>query len=160
MGHAKPFAFDAQYHGADDVNQYLCGTPSILGMSALDAALDVWQNVSILQVRAKSIALADVFIELVQRQACLADLRLCSTKNSQQRDSQLAFAHEHAFAIWQALIEKHVIADFRAPNILRFGFTPLYTSFEDVWSAVNILADVVQTGLYTEPRFKRTSKVT
>ena len=160
MGHAKPFAFDAQYECAASINQYLCGTPSVIAMSALDAALDVWESVKISDVRAKSIALADVFIALVHSHASLADLRLSSTEDSIQRGSQLAFSHNHAFAICQALIEKGVIADFRAPNILRFGFTPLYTSFEDVWNAVNTLVDVVTTKLYAEPRFNLAGKVT
>ena len=160
MGHAKPFAFDAQYECVASINQYLCGTPSVIAMSALDAALDVWESVKISDVRAKSIALADGFIALVHSHASLADLRLSSTEDSIQRGSQLAFSHNHAFAICQALIEKGVIADFRAPNILRFGFTPLYTSFEDVWNAVNTLVDVVTTKLYAEPRFNLAGKVT
>ncbi len=160
MGHAKPFAFNAHYERPESINQYLCGTPSVIAMSALDAALDVWENVKIGDVRAKSIALADMFITLVQSHASLVDLRLCSTEDSNQRGSQLAFSHNQAFAICQALIEKGVIADFRAPNILRFGFTPLYTSFEDVWNAVNILVDVVTTKLYAEPRFNLPGKVT
>ena len=101
-----------------------------------------------------------MFIALVHSHASLADLRLSSTEDSIQRGSQLAFSHNHAFAICQALIEKGVIADFRAPNILRFGFTPLYTSFEDVWNAVNTLVDVVTTKLYAEPRFNLAGKVT
>jgi kynureninase len=160
MGHAKPFAFNAEYQGADNINQYLCGTPSVIAMSALDAALDVWQNVDISQIREKSIALAEVFIKLLQTHLCLSDLRLCSTENACQRGSQLAFSHIDAFAICQALIEKGVVADFRAPNILRFGFTPLYTSFEDIWNAVTILAEVVKTQLYTQPRFNLAGKVT
>ena len=160
MGHAKPFAFDAKYQRANNINQYLCGTPSVIAMSALDAALDVWQDVDISKIREKSIALADVFIKLVQTHSCLSDLRLCSTENSSQRGSQLAFSHTDAFAICQALIEKGVIADFRAPNILRFGFTPLYTSFEEIWQAVAILAEVVKSQLYTQPRFNLAGKVT
>ncbi len=160
MGHAKPFAFDAKYQRANNINQYLCGTPSVIAMSALDAALDVWQDVDISKIREKSIALADVFIKLVQTHSCLRDLHLCSTENSSQRGSQLAFSHTYAFAICQALIEKGVIADFRAPNILRFGFTPLYTSFEDIYQAVTILAEVVKTQLYTQPRFNLAGKVT
>jgi kynureninase len=132
----------------------------VIAMSALDAALDVWQDVDISQVREKSIALADVFIKLVQTHSCLSDFRLCSTENSSQRGSQLAFSHTDAFAICQALIEKGVIADFRAPNILRFGFTPLYTSFEEIWQAVAILAEVVKSQLYTQPRFNLAGKVT
>ena len=160
MGHAKPFAFDAKYQRANNINQYLCGTPSVIAMSALDAALDIWQDIDISQIREKSIALADVFIKLVQTHSCLRDLHLCSTEDSSQRGSQLAFSHTDAFAICQALIEKGVIADFRAPNILRFGFTPLYTSFEDIYQAVTILAEVVKTQLYTQPRFNLAGKVT
>lgn len=160
MGHAKPFAFDAAYQPSPNINQFQCGTPSVISMSALDAALDVWQDVDMLQIRNKSAALADVFIKLLQINTCLDDLVLCSPENIQQRGSQLAFSHYAAFAICQALIEKGVIADFRAPNILRFGFTPLYTSFEDIWQAVTILVNIIKNGLYKEQRFNITLKVT
>jgi kynureninase len=160
MGHAKPFAFEPEYQGAANINRFQSGTPSVISLSALDAALDVWQGVNMLQVRNKSEALADVFIELVQMNDCLCDLVLCSPDFAKQRGSQLAFSHYAAFAICQALIEKGVIADFRAPNILRFGFTPLYTSFEDVWLAVATLANIVESKLYQELRFNVTLKVT
>jgi len=160
MGHAKPFSFDPEYQSASNINQFLSGTPCVISMSALDAALDVWQDVDILEVRQKSIALCDVFIRTVQMHDCLHELQLCSPSTANQRGSQLAFSHDNAFAICQALIEKGVIADFRAPNILRFGFTPLYTSFEDIWQAVNTLVDVVENELYKEPRFNLALKVT
>jgi kynureninase len=160
MGHAKPFAFDAQYHPFPNINQFQCGTPSVISMSALDAALDVWQDVDMLQIRNKSEALAAVFIKLINLNACLHELILCSPDIAHQRGSQLAFSHDAAFSICQALIEKGVIADFRAPNILRFGFTPLYTSFEDVWKAVTTLVNIVESKLYREPRFNITLKVT
>jgi len=160
MGHAKPFAFDAKYTAAPNINQFQCGTPSVISMSALDAALDVWQNVDMLHIRKKSAKLADVFIELIQMNDCLTDLILISPNVAQQRGSQLAFSHDDAFAICQALIEKGVIADFRAPNILRFGFTPLYTSFEDVWKAVTTLVNIIESELYREPRFNVSLKVT
>jgi len=160
MGHAKPFAFDSKYQAATNINRFQCGTPSVISMSALDAALDVWQDVSMLQIRTKSVELADVFLQLIQANECLHDLLLCSPHLAEQRGSQLAFSHYSAFAICQALIEKGVIADFRAPNILRFGFTPLYTSFEDVWIAVTTLAKIVASGLYKEPRFSLPLKVT
>jgi kynureninase len=160
MGHAKPFNFDGKYTPSPSINQFLSGTPSVLAMSALDAALDVWQNVDMLQIKTKSKALAGVFMQLMQLNICLHDLILYSPEVAEQRGSQLAFSHHDAFAICQALIEKGVIADFRAPNILRFGFTPLYTSFEDVWLAVTTLADVVESKLYKEPRFNITLKVT
>jgi kynureninase len=91
---------------------------------------------------------------------CLHELILCSPDVAALRGSQLAFTHDAAFAICQALIEKGVIADFRAPNILRFGFTPLYTSFEDIWLAVTTLVNIVESKLYVEPRFNITLKVT
>jgi kynureninase len=160
MGHAKPFAFDAEYAPATNINQFQCGTPSVISMSALDAALDVWQDVSMLQIRNKSEALADTFIRLIQMHDCLLDLILCSPNVAELRGSQLAFSHDDAFAICQALIEKGVIADFRAPNILRFGFTPLYTSFEDIWLAVVTLVNIVESKRYKEQRFNITLKVT
>ena len=160
MGHAKPFAFDAQYHPFPNINQFQCGTPSVISMSALDAALDVWQDVDMLQIRNKSEALAAVFTKLINMNECLHELILCSPDIAHQRGSQLAFSHDAAFSICQALIEKGVIADFRAPNILRFGFTPLYTSFEDIWKAVTTLVDIVESELYKNPRFNIALKVT
>ena len=160
MGHAKPFAFDAQYHTSLNINQFQCGTPSVISMSALDAALDVWQDVDMLQIRNKSEALAAVFTKLINMNECLHELILCSPDIAHQRGSQLAFSHDAAFSICQALIEKGVIADFRAPNILRFGFTPLYTSFEDIWKAVTTLVDIVKSDLYKNPRFNIALKVT
>ena len=160
MGHAKPFAFTSEYQAANNINQFLSGTPSVISMSALDSALDVWQDVDMLDIRQKSIALCDTFISAVQMHDCLYQLQLCSPSAASQRGSQLAFSHDNAFAICQALIEKSIIADFRAPNILRFGFTPLYTSFEDIWQAVTTLVDVVASELYKEPRFNLALKVT
>ena len=160
MGHAKPFAFDAQYHPFPNINQFQCGTPSVISMSALDAALDVWQDVDMLQIRNKSEALAAVFIKLINLNTCLHELILCSPDIAHQRGSQLAFSHDAAFSICQALIEKGVIADFRAPNILRIGFTPLYTSFEEIWKAVTTLVDIVKSDLYKNPRFNIALKVT
>jgi kynureninase len=160
MGHEKPFAFDAEYAPAPNINQFQCGTPNVISMCALDTALDVWQDVNMVQIRNKSKALANTFLELIHTHSCLEDLDLCSPDDAKQRGSQLAFSHDDAFAICQALIEKGVIADFRAPNILRFGFTPLYTSFEDVWLAVTTLAEIVKSEYYKEQRFNVTLKVT
>ncbi|GAC19826.1 kynureninase [Paraglaciecola arctica] len=160
MGHSKPFAFNPEYQAASNINQFQCGTPSVISMSVLDAALDVWQDVDMLQIRTKSVELAEVFLQLIQGNECLHDLLLCSPKLAEQRGSQLAFSHHDAFAICQALIEKGVVADFRAPNIIRFGFTPLYTSFEDVWRAVTTLTNIVESGFYKEQRFNITLKVT
>ncbi|MEP1445617.1 MAG: kynureninase [Paraglaciecola sp.] len=160
MGHTNPFAFDTHYQASSNINQFQCGTPSVIAMSALDVALDVWRNVDMLTIQTKSVALSQVFLRLMQQHQPLDDLTLCSPVDAKQRGSQLAFSHNDAYAICQALIEKGVIADFRAPNMIRFGFTPLYTSFEDVWRAINTLRDVVESKLYQAQRFKVAAKVT
>jgi kynureninase len=160
MGHAKPFAFSPAYEASDNINHFQSGTPSVIAMSALDAALDVWEGVDIQQVRHKSLALADLLIELVANAPSLSEFVLCSPKEGSERGSQVAFAHQDAYAICQALIEQKVIADFRAPNILRFGLTPLYTSFQDIESAVEIMLNIVESMIYKETRFNKTQKVT
>lgn len=160
MGHATPFSFDPEYQASPNIQQFQCGTPSVISMSALDAALDVWQDVDMTQIKNKSAALADVFMGLLKTHECLNDLTLCSPASSEHRGSQLAFSHKDAFAICQALIEKNVIADFRAPNIIRFGFTPLYTSFKDVWLAVASLARILESESYKEQGFNIPLKVT
>ncbi|MGS2720671.1 kynureninase [Paraglaciecola aestuariivivens] len=160
MGHAKPFAFSPIYQSANNIEHFQCGTPSVIAMSALDAALEVWQDVDLDLVRHKSLALGQLLIDLVEQQPSLADFVLCSPKDQSERGSQVAFAHPNAFEICQALIAQNVIADFRAPNILRFGLTPLYVSFEDIAKTVSILSEIVENQIYTEKRFNQTQKVT
>ena len=160
MGHAEPFAFEGQYRNGRGMLQFLCGTPPILSLSALDAALDLWRDVDLEVVREKSVALGELFLELVAHEPCLGDFELASPADSASRGSHLALRHGHAYEICQALIERGVITDFRAPDLLRIGFTPLYTSYRDVWHAVRTLAEVVTEALYREPRFAVRAKVT
>ncbi|MDN7136103.1 kynureninase [Pseudidiomarina terrestris] len=160
FGHARPFVFDAQFEATDGIGKMLSGTPSILAMSAVDAALDVFADVTMVQVREKSIGLAELFLELLEQTGLAREFDCISPKTAQQRGSQLSFAHPDAYAICQALIEHKVIADFRAPNYLRVGFTPLYTSFTDIGRAVARLAEIMQTRAYTDPRFQTRQAVT
>ena len=160
MGHSQPFTFNPDYQAAESIHQYLVGTPSILAMSAMDAALDVWNDVDMGQVRAKSIELADLFMQLVDERPTLKSLKLCSTRKGNDRGSQLAYSHDNAYAICQALIEKGVIADFRAPNILRLGFTPLYTSYKDIWNAVGYLSEIIESEEFLKPQYSMKAKVT
>ena len=160
MGHAEPFTFNAIYQPANTIHQYLTGTPSVIAMSALDAALDLWHDVDLHQIREKSLALGELLVSLVQQQPSLKDFSLASPKSKHQRGSQVGFAHPDAYAICQALIAENVIADFRAPNILRFGLTPLYTSFQEVERAVSILTKTVQSKVYKQARFMQAQKVT
>jgi len=160
MGHSAPFSFSADYSGADGVNRYLCGTPAILSMSALDAALDVFADVDMQVIRSKSLRLAKLCLDLFAQLPALSALQLASPLNDEERGSQLAFSHPDAYAICQALIANKVICDFRAPNILRLGFTPLYTSFSDVWLAVTRLNQIVESKMYRAEAFTRQGKVT
>lgn len=160
MGHESPFAFSKDYSGAPGVRQFLCGTPPILSMSVLDAALSVFNDVDMCDIRAKSVLLGELFVDLVSGQDSLDELRLVSPRESHRRGSQLAFAHPSAYAICQALMERGVITDFRAPDILRVGFAPLYNSFQDIRDAVSTLAGVMANKTYLEEKYTRLNKVT
>ena len=160
MGHKQPFAFAQGYEQASNITQYLCGTPNVVSMSVLDAALEVFANVNMQQIREKSEALSELFIALVEAEVGLSALVLVSPRATKDRGSQLAFEHEHAHGICQALIELGVIADFRAPNILRFGFTPLYLRYHDILTSVKILTQVIQHKVYLQAQYHKQNKVT
>jgi len=160
MGHQKPFSFSGEYQPAPGVQQFLCGTPPVLSMSVMDAALEVFEGVDMEELRAKSMGLSELFIQLCQTNKHLRELTLVSPQNSHDRGSQLAFAHPAAFSICQALIERGVIADFRAPDILRIGLAPLYVRYKDIWDAVQILAEIMMTRSYLQDQYSRPQKVT
>ncbi len=160
FGHAAPFRFDVGYAPAEGVRRFLTGTPSVIGMSALDAALDVWDDVEMARLREKSVALCEAFIEGVEARCAGLGLTLASPREAHRRGSQVSFTHEAAYAVMQALIERGVVGDFRAPDILRFGFTPLYTRFVDVADAVEVLRDVLESRAYEAERFQARRAVT
>ncbi|TRL40509.1 kynureninase [Rhizobium straminoryzae] len=158
LGHERPFAFDLHYRPGDGVDRMRVGTPPILALAALDAALDAWEGVEMADVRKKSIALCDLFIAEVE-QRC-PDLVLGSPRDGTQRGSQVSFLHPEGYAIMQALIARGVIGDFRAPNAIRFGFTPLYIGEREVIAAVDILSDIMTNRLWDQPQFKKKALVT
>lgn len=160
MGHRDPFDFQPDYQAAAGVAQLQSGTPGILSMAALDAALDVFDGVKLDQIAEKSVALSELFIRCVAAQHSDEDLKLVSPIDATQRGSHLAYAHPQAFAISQALIDQGVIVDFRAPDIIRFGFTPLYLRYQDVWQASRIFLDIIQTQSYQQARYQAREKVT
>lgn len=143
LGHAQPFEFADDYRPAGGVTRQRAGTPGILGMAALDGSLEVFARTDIAAIRAKSLQLTGLFIELVERRCAGFGLALATPREPARRGSHVSFAHPEAYAIMQALIARGVIGDFRAPDLLRFGFTPLYTRHVDVWDAVTALADVL-----------------
>ena len=158
MGHAAPFAFDLAYRPGAGVERMRVGTPPILALAALDAALDVWDGVEMADVRAASLRLAEVFIAEVE--ARCPELELASPRDGAGRGSQVSFRHPHGYAIMQALIARGVIGDFRAPDILRFGLTPLYVGEGDIEAAVAIMAEVMATHAWDRPEFRKQGLVT
>lgn len=160
MGHQAPFGFDDDYAPADGVKRFLCGTPPILGMAALDAGLDTFADVSIAEVAAKSRGLSTLLITGLAERCAESGFALVTPRDPDRRGSHVSVAHEHAYAICQALIARGVVGDFRAPNVLRLGLTPLYTSYEDVWRAVEIIAEVMATGVWRDPIYAVRAAVT
>ena len=158
MGHAAPFAFDLAYRPGAGIERMRVGTPPILALAALDAALDVWEGVAMDDVRQMSLHLSDRFIAAVE--ARCPELELASPRDGQHRGSQVSFRHPQGYAIIQALIARGVVGDFRAPDILRFGLTPLYIGQGDIDAAVAILAEVLATRAWDTPRYRKHSLVT
>jgi kynureninase len=158
MGHAEPFAMTPDYVPAPGIERMRIGTPPVLQLAVLDAALDVWEGVEMATVRAASIALSERFIEDVSTRC--PDLKLASPRDPHRRGSQVSFRFEHGYGAMQALIDRGVIGDFRAPDIMRFGFTPLYVDAGDVRAAVSVLEEVLTQALWRDPAYQRRARVT
>ncbi|WP_144377315.1 kynureninase [Mesorhizobium amorphae] len=158
LGHESPFAFDLDYRSGAGIDRMRVGTPAVIAMAALDAAMDAWEGVSMADVRKQSIALADLFIREVE--ARCPELTLASPRNGAERGSQVSFRHPEGYAIMQALIARGVIGDFRAPDAVRFGFTPLYIGEQEVLGAVGVLEDVMNNKRWDEPQYRKKALVT
>lgn len=158
LGHDAPFAFEQAYRPAPDIERMRVGTPPVIQMAALEEALKVWEDVDMHDLRAASVRLCDLFIAEVE--ARCTSLTLASPRDGRGRGSQVSFAFEHGYAVMQALIARDVIGDFRAPNIMRFGFTPLYIDEADVRGAVDILAEILDNRLWDQPEYHQRSRVT
>ncbi|HSC62930.1 MAG TPA: kynureninase [Caldimonas sp.] len=179
LGHAAPFDFAPSYRPARGIARFVCGTPSVLAMSALEGGVDVFAAAEaaggMAALRAKSIALADLFIAQVEARCAGLGLALVTPRDASMRGSQASFAHAEGYRVMQALIERGVIGDFRAgeasaagdradpslaADLLRFGFTPLYTRYVDAWDAAAQLHDVLRSGAWQHDRFARRGMVT
>ena len=158
LGHESPFAFDLDYRPGTGIERMRVGTPPVLQMAALSAALDIWDRVDMAAVRAASIALSEQFIAGVE--AACPMLTLASPRDPMQRGSQVSFQFEHGYAAMQACIAQGLIGDFRAPDIMRFGITPLFIDSQDIDRAVEIVADVMQRQLWDTPAFQTRAAVT
>jgi kynureninase len=158
MGHAAPFAFTDDYVPAPGIARFLAGTPPMLSLLALESGVESFAGASMDAVWAKSIALFDLFARLAEERC--PELACISPPEPERRGSHISFRHPHAFEICQALIAAGVIGDFRAPDVIRFGLTPLYLGYEDIWQAVERMAGILDSGSWREPRFAVRGKVT
>ncbi|MEJ6388798.1 kynureninase [Gymnodinialimonas ulvae] len=158
LGHEAPFAFDLEYRPAPGIERMRVGTPPVLQMAALEEAMAIWDAVDMAELRAASLHLSELFIAEVE--AACPDLTLASPRDGAQRGSQVSFRFEHGYAAMQALIARGVIGDFRAPDIMRFGFTPLYLDEADVRAAVAILAEILRDRLWDRPEYLARQRVT
>jgi kynureninase len=159
-GHAAPFAFAQNYEPASGIIRMQCGTQPILSMQALDAAMDVWADVDMVDVYAKAQKICALFVELAEARLATHNIKLYGARDFAKRGSHVCLRHEQSYAIMQALIAKRVIGDFRAPDMMRFGFAPLYNSYTDVWDAVEVLRDVLDEKLWDVPKFRERKAVT
>ena len=159
LGHARPFDFELTYVPAEGMQAFVTSSPSIVALAALDGALDIWARTSMAQVRAKSLALTDLFIQLVEERLP-GVFDVVTPLDHAKRGSQVALRHPEGYGIIQALIENGVIGDFRAPDICRFGFTPLYLRFVDVFDAVERISKVITTESFRDGRFAVRNAVT
>jgi kynureninase len=160
MGHARPFDFTSVYAPAAGIERLLAGTPPVLALAALDAGLAVLEGIDLSLVRAKSVALGALFRQLMIQECAAYGLRLVSPPDPECCGSQVSYAHPDGYAIVQALIAAGVVPDFRAPDVLRFGFAPLYVRHVDVFDAVSALREVLATRAWDQPRFRVRALVT
>lgn len=160
MGHARPFEFVDQFSPAPGMGRALCGTPQVIGMAVMEASLTAFDDLSMTDLRAKSQQLGDLFIALVDQRCAGMGFEVASPRDATIRGSQVSLGHAHGYPIMQALIARDVVGDFRAPDILRFGFTPLYVRYVDVWDAVEHLVQVMSRDEWREARFNDLAAVT
>jgi len=159
MGHAEPFAFVDDYRPAKGILKFLTGTPSILALAALDAGLRSFDGIAMRDLAAKSRSLSKLFVFEVEAR-CGGEVRLESPRDPAQRGSHVVFGHPEGYAVMQALIARGVIGDFRAPDLMRFGFAPLYNSHVEMVHAAEILEKILATREWDQPRFRQRAKVT
>lgn len=158
LGHENPFDFSLQYNPASGIDRMRVGTPPVIALAALEASLDIWETVNIKDVRETSIQLTDQFIKGVEQKCSM--LQLITPRIPENRGSQVSFSFKHGYAVMQACIERGVIGDFRAPDVMRFGFTPLFIDSQDVERALDTLAEIMSKNLWNDPKFQKRNKVT
>jgi kynureninase len=157
-GHAAPFAFDRDFRPDESIKRFLCGTQPIISLRGVDVALDAMEGAEVAALRQKSLALTELFMARIT--ALLPGLDIVTSRQPSLRGSQVGISFDKGYAVVQAMIERGVVGDFRAPALMRFGFAPLYVRFQDVWDAADILAGCMSAEVWRDPRFDRQLDVT
>jgi kynureninase len=147
-GHEKPFAMQPTFEPTASIRRALCGTQPIISLALVECGLTIFKKTDMAAIRKKSLALSDLFIQLIEDNCGSHGLKLITPKDHAQRGSHVSLMHPHAYPLIQALIQRGVIGDYREPSVLRFGFTPLYTSYADVWNAADALRDILDNNAY------------
>jgi kynureninase len=160
FGHANPFSFEEDYRPADGITRFLCGTPPVLGLTALECGVDLMRRADMREIRKKSLRLGVLFTERMEQRCAEFGFKLVSPRDPQLRGSQISYAHPNGYEIVQALKARDVIGDFRAPNILRFGLTPLYLRYADVVEAVERLRDICLNRAWDKAEYRERAAVT
>ena len=160
FGHTRQFAMESRYAPSQGIARYLCGTQPITSLAMVECGLDIFAQTDMASLRTKSLALTDLFIALVESRCAAHGLELITPREHARRGSHVSFEHPEGYAVIQALIARGVIGDYREPRIMRFGFTPLYTSFTEVWDAVEILGEILDKRTWDQPQFKVRNSVT
>jgi kynureninase len=159
-GHSRPFDMAVDYQPAQGIRRFLCGTQPVLSMSLVECGLDATLQTSMTALRKKSLALTDLFIQLVEQRCGHHPLTLITPREHARRGSHVSYRHPEGYAVMQALIERGVIGDYREPEVLRFGITPLYLRHVDVWDAVETLRDILDSASWDQPQFQHRHAVT
>jgi kynureninase len=160
FGHSRQFAMESRYEPSSGIARYLCGTQPITSLAMVECGLDVFAQTDMASLRHKSLALTDLFIELVEQRCAAHELTLVTPREHTKRGSHVSFEHPEGYAVIQALIARGVIGDYREPRIMRFGFTPLYTTFTEVWDAVQILGEILDQKTWAQAQFQVRHSVT
>jgi len=160
LGHAAPFAFETHYRPAEGIQRAVTGTPPVLSLAALEVGVDLMLEAPMAELRAKSLQQFELFAGLVEQELAAWNFRIVTPRDPDSRGSQICLAHDQGWPIMQALIQHNVIGDFRAPDILRFGFTPLYLGYTEIWDAVAILKGIMATAAWDRPEHHARAKVT
>lgn len=160
FGHTRQFAMESTYAPSNGIARYLCGTQPITSLAMVECGLEIFAQTDMASLRTKSLALTDLFITLVESRCAAHGVTLITPREHARRGSHVSFEHPEGYAVIQALIARGVIGDYREPRIMRFGFTPLYTRFTEVWDAVEILGEILDNRTWDQPQFKVRNSVT